>query len=65
MSDTTVYIPADLAEELDQLAEREMRSRSAMARYLMRRAIDDLKTALASGKPYPAVPEAPADCDAQ
>ncbi len=63
MNDTTVYIPKELAAELDQIAKPEMRTRSAMARYLLRRAIDGLQSEMAAPRPYPAVPECPADTD--
>lgn len=63
MNDTTVYIPVELARELDQIAKPEMRTRSAMARVLLRRAIDDLKASKANPRPYPAIPECPADTD--
>ena len=67
MADTTVYIPEEMAAELDTIAAQNIpaSSRSAVARYLIQEAIDVLKAALANPQPYPSLPEAPADCDEQ
>jgi Arc/MetJ-type ribon-helix-helix transcriptional regulator len=43
MTDTTIYIPPDLAEKMDRARQKQrpVPSRSAFGRYLIRRAIED------------------------
>jgi len=67
MADTTVYIPEEMAAELDTIAAQNIpaSSRSAVARYLIQEAIAVLKAAATRDRPYPSLPEAPADCDEQ
>lgn len=59
----TLYLPERTVKQIDDMAALQNRSRSNMAATLLERSIDQLKAALAADRPYPAVPEAPADCD--
>jgi len=61
----SIYVQTEMLNTIDSMAEAENRSRSNMVSTLLERSINQLKAAMAANQPYPAVPEAPADCDAQ
>ena len=59
----TLYLPRKLLSEIDAHAILQNRNRSNMAATLLESSIKALKYALDNPKPYPSLPEAPADTD--
>ena len=59
----SLYLSRDTVQDIDRMAAREKRSRSNMAVTLLETSIKALKSAMENPRPYPSVPECPADTD--
>lgn len=61
----TLYLPRDTVKDIDKMAQHQNRSRSNMAATLLETSIKALKQSIDNPRPYPAVPECPADTDSE